>query len=101
MICLAVHPGGEWAASSALDSHIKVWNLNDRGLRADIDTPPSETWAIDFCPTSQSLLVAAAGGSSNQIHVYDALAEGPEDGAWTATSSFVLPTVRLFQQLLN
>ena len=70
VISVAVDPSGVYAASSALDSFIRVWNLEDNSTKAVMETPPSETWQIAFNPVSDTLTVAAAGGSSNRICVW-------------------------------
>ncbi|KAK9829667.1 hypothetical protein WJX72_007240 [[Myrmecia] bisecta] len=72
VISVAVDSTATYAASSALDSYIRVWNLNDNSTKAVLETPPSETWQITFHPSSDPLLVAAAGGSSNMVTIYNA-----------------------------
>ena len=87
VISVAIDPSGEYAASSALDSFIRVWSLEDHMTKDVIETPPSETWAICFNPTSETLQVAAAGGSSNGVSLYNC------DGSGTPVSSMSLPAV--------
>eukprot|EP00884_Botryococcus_braunii_P017001 jgi/Botrbrau1/3985/Bobra.0365s0057.1 len=70
VVSLTVDSTGEHAASSALDSFIRVWNLKDTSTLAVIETPPSETWQLAFNPTSDELLLAAAGGSGNKVVVW-------------------------------
>ena len=46
---------------------LSLCNLpQDSSTKAVIETPPSETWQIKFQPQSDSLIIAAAGGSSRQ-----------------------------------
>eukprot|EP00873_Tetraselmis_striata_P004353 jgi/Tetstr1/424617/TSEL_015139.t1 len=62
---------GNLAASSALDSIIRVWDLVTHETKVTIECPPSETWAIDFSPVvSDTHLVAVAGGSSNKVKIW-------------------------------
>ncbi|KAL3162354.1 hypothetical protein ABBQ32_010037 [Trebouxia sp. C0010 RCD-2024] len=85
VISVDVDPSGEFAASSALDSFIRVWSLQDHITKDVIETPPSETWAICFNPASDTLQIAAAGGSSNGISLYNC------DGSGTPVSTMSLP----------
>ena len=87
VISVAIDPSGEFAASSALDSFIRVWSLQDHITKDVIETPPSETWAICFNPTSDALQIAAAGGSSNGISLYNC------DGSGTPFTTMSLPVV--------
>ena len=74
-VSVAVDPSGTFAASSSLDSFVRVWHLGDSVTKAVIETPPGETWQIAF-PPSQShggpLLIAAAGGASNKVVIWSA-----------------------------
>ncbi len=45
--------------------------LQDSSTKAVIETPPSETWQIKFQPQSDSLIIAAAGGSSSKVVLWD------------------------------
>mmetsp|Transcript_23081 Transcript_23081/g.55228 ORF Transcript_23081/g.55228 Transcript_23081/m.55228 type:complete len:320 (-) Transcript_23081:232-1191(-) len=59
------------AASSALDSLIRVWDLTSLATKAVIECPPSETWGIAFSRSpSESPLIAAAGGSSGTVKLW-------------------------------
>ena len=42
----------------------------DNSTKAVIETPPSETWQIKFHPASDSLILAAAGGSSSKVALW-------------------------------
>lgn len=46
--------------------------LQDNSTKAVIETPPSETWQIKFHPASDTLIVAAAGGSSSKVALWSA-----------------------------
>lgn len=66
-----VDRSGVHCASSSLDSFIRVWNLHDGSTTAVLETPPSETWGIQFHPTSDALTIVAAGGSSGGVSVWE------------------------------
>ncbi len=44
--------------------------LQDTSTLAVIETPPSQTWQLAFNPSSDELLLAAAGGSGNKVVVW-------------------------------
>lgn len=93
VISVAVDPSGEFAASSALDSFIRVWNLESHATKAIIETPPSETWQICFNPTANDLQIAAAGGSSNSVFVYNCDETAPEQDRQKPVTTLSLPAV--------
>jgi len=45
--------------------------MQDSSTKAVIETPPSETWQVKFQPQSDSLIIAAAGGSSSKVVLWD------------------------------
>ncbi len=49
-----------------------VVTVQDNSTKSVIETPPSETWQIKFHPASDSLIIAAAGGSSSKIALWSA-----------------------------
>lgn len=67
VVSVAVDQSGTYAASSALDSVIRVWNLKDSSTQAIIETEPSETWSIAFAPGAEKVTVAAAGAPCSHI----------------------------------
>jgi WD repeat-containing protein 61 len=76
-ISVAVDAGGTFAASSSLDSFVRIWHLEDSVTKAVIETPPGETWQIAFPPPSEAInggpqLIATAGGASNKVVVWSA-----------------------------
>ena len=70
VISVTSDSSGTYAASSSLDSFIRVWNLAEGSTKAVMETPPSETWQIKIHPTAQALTMAAAGGSSHGITIW-------------------------------
>ena len=93
VISVAVDSSGEYAASSALDSFIRVWNLDTHATKAIIETPPSETWQICFHPTTDDLQIAAAGGSSNSVFLYNCNEAAPEQDRQKPVGTLSLPAV--------
>lgn len=72
VVSVAVEATGTYAASSALDSFIRVWSLKDSSTKAIIETQPSETWQITFAPPGDQLQIAAAGGNTNMVKIWSA-----------------------------
>eukprot|EP00798_Chlamydomonas_sp_ICE-L_P003031 gene3031-13056_t len=78
VISAAVDSRGEYAAVSALDSVIRVWNLNDHSTMALIEAVTTETWAVDFMPrTGDQIMLASAGGSRGAVLIWDLGSESP------------------------
>ena len=83
-VSVAVDAGGTFAASSSLDSFVRIWYLDDSVTKAVIETPPGETWQIAFPPSGSNSggggggggggpqLIAAAGGASNKLVIWSA-----------------------------
>lgn len=94
VISVTVDPSGVYAASSALDSFIRVWNLDSHATQAIIETPPSETWQICFNPAAE-LQIAAAGGSSNSVFVYNCSSAVSEQDRQKPASTLSLPAVSM------
>jgi len=71
VISLDIDPSGTYAASSSLDSVIRVWSLEDCNTKCLIETQPSETWRIAFGPPAgDSVILAAAGGSTGNVIIH-------------------------------
>jgi WD repeat-containing protein 61 len=72
VISVSVDPTGEWAASSALDSYIRVWSLKDQNQeRALLESKPTEVWSIAFSPIVDKCIVAGAGGTTGKVKLWD------------------------------
>jgi WD repeat-containing protein 61 len=72
VISVGVDPSGEWAASSALDSYVRVWSLREQNQeRALLESMPTEVWSIAFGPMSDRCLIAAAGGTMGKVKLWD------------------------------
>eukprot|EP01025_Chloroclados_australasicus_P041858 TRINITY_DN44654_c0_g2_i1.p1 TRINITY_DN44654_c0_g2~~TRINITY_DN44654_c0_g2_i1.p1 ORF type:complete len:126 (+),score=7.27 TRINITY_DN44654_c0_g2_i1:135-512(+) len=52
VVSVAADPTGQWAASSALDSYVRVWSLQDHQEKALLESMPTEVWSV--CFTSKS-----------------------------------------------
>lgn len=72
VVSLAVDPTGTFAASSSLDSLIRVWNLHDHSTRALMESATTETWAIALGPEQSdgSLICASAGGTRGSVVIW-------------------------------
>ena len=55
------------AASSSLDSTIRLWDLGTGGLLKTIDAGPVESWSVCFSPDSK---MVATGSHLGKIVVY-------------------------------
>jgi WD40 repeat protein len=71
VISVSVDATGEWAASSALDSYIRVWSLKDQHERALLESMPTEVWSIAFGPYAKKCIIAAAGGTTGKVKLWD------------------------------
>ncbi len=92
VVSTTAHSGGGWCASSALDSSIRVWNTQEEHPQCKvIEAPPSELWGIAFTPGSDPPQLAAAGGTSNKLTLYNV--SHPENPTHLAipTSKVLLP----------
>lgn len=74
VVSVATNSTGEYAASSALDSYIRVWSLKDHSTAAMIEAATTESWSIAFSPEQAgdagSLLLAVAGGTRGSVVVW-------------------------------
>jgi WD repeat-containing protein 61 len=72
VVSVSVDPTGEWAASSALDSYIRVWSLKDQNHeRALLESMPTEVWSVAFSPSKEKCMIAAAGGTTGTVKLWD------------------------------
>lgn len=81
VVSVAVDPSGEWAASSALDSYVRVWSLRDHQERVLLESMPTEVWSVAFAPSRQTCVVAAAGGTRGLVKLWDISAAAPNTKA--------------------
>ena len=54
-------------ASSSLDSHIRIWDVESGAQLRPIDAGPVDAWTITFSPDSKFI---ASGSHSGRIHLY-------------------------------
>lgn len=81
VISVCTDKAGEWAASSALDSYIRVWSLKDGQDRALLESKPAEVWSISCSPVADKCIIAAAGGTTGAVKLWDITALSPGDKA--------------------
>jgi WD40 repeat protein len=67
VVSVATDASGEYAASSALDSYVRVWRLSDHTTAAMIEAATTETWSVAFSPINTELLLAVAGGTRGAV----------------------------------
>lgn len=78
VISLDVDPSGSYAASSSLDSMIRVFGIEDRAMKHLLERPPTESWRTVFgAVTPQSTQLAVAGGSTGRVFTYRGSSEEP------------------------
>lgn len=53
---VAAHPSGVIAASSSLDSFVRVFDVDTNATIATLEAPPSEVWGMQFDPRVISFL---------------------------------------------
>ncbi|KAJ9532847.1 hypothetical protein QJQ45_010870 [Haematococcus lacustris] len=70
VISVAVDASGTLAASSALDSIIRVWDLHTHSTVGLMETASTETWSITFSPQPDSAMLATAGGTRGGVVVW-------------------------------
>ena len=71
VVSVAANSTGTLAASSALDSFVRVWSTEDHSEKVLLESLPTEVWSIAFGPHSDKCLLAAAGGTSGTIKIWD------------------------------
>lgn len=55
VVSVAAHPSGAVAASSSLDSFIRVFDIDSNASIATLEAPPSEVWSMQFDPKVRPL----------------------------------------------
>ncbi|KAG4929579.1 hypothetical protein AAZX31_17G050700 [Glycine max] len=66
---VAAHPLGSVAASSSLDSFVRVFDVDSNATIATLEAPPSEVWQMRFDP--KGAILAVAGGGSASVKLWD------------------------------
>lgn len=96
VVSVATDAQGEYAASSALDSYVRVWSLGDHEMMAMIEAATTEAWSASFSPIRQEtekgpeLLLAVAGGTRAAVVIWGI---NKEDSA-SFKAELSLPAVR-------
>ncbi|XP_028777395.1 WD repeat-containing protein VIP3 [Neltuma alba] len=97
---VAAHPLGSIAASSSLDSFVRVFDVDSNATIATLEAPPSEVWQLKFDPKGS--ILAVAGGSSASVKLWDTSTwelvatlsiprpEGPKPTDRSSSKKFVL-----------
>ncbi|KAL5736951.1 hypothetical protein ACOSQ2_031739 [Xanthoceras sorbifolium] len=82
VVSVAAHPSGVIAASAALDSFVRVFDVDTNATIATLEAPPSEVWQMQFDPKGTTL--AVAGGGSASIKLWDT-------ATWKLIASLSIP----------
>ncbi|KXZ50523.1 hypothetical protein GPECTOR_16g698 [Gonium pectorale] len=68
VVSVAAHGSGHFAVSSALDSLIRVWDVNEHTNNLSvIEMAPTETWTVAFGPAMEYIDLAVSGGTRNTV----------------------------------
>lgn len=67
VIAVAAHPSGAIAASTSLDSFVRIFDVDSNETVATLETPPSEAWLMEFDPKGSVLAVAGGGSASVKL----------------------------------
>ena len=70
-ISVSANATGEVAASSALDSVIRIWHLHTHETLSLIETSATESWSIAFGPQKDALHLATAGGTRGAVVLWN------------------------------
>lgn len=82
VVAVAAHPSGTLAASTSLDSFIRVFDVDSNATVATLETSPSEAWLMQFDPKGEFL--AVAGGGSGSIKLWNT-------STWKLETSLAVP----------
>ncbi|XP_074614053.1 superkiller complex protein 8-like isoform X4 [Acropora palmata] len=69
VVSVDVNLTGTLAASSSLDSHIRIWDLESGKQLKAIDCGPVDTWTVAFSPDSRFIATGSHAGKINLIGV--------------------------------
>eukprot|EP00250_Pteridium_aquilinum_P028251 c36847_g1_i1 orf=109-1074(+) len=67
VVAVAAHPSGSIAASTSLDSFVRIFDVDSNATLAVLETSPSEAWLMQFDPKGSSLAVAGGGSASVKL----------------------------------
>lgn len=82
VVAVAAHPAGTLAASTSLDSYVRVFDVDTNATVATLETPPSEAWLMQFHPKGE--LLAVAGGGSASVKLWNT-------NTWQLEQTFMVP----------
>lgn len=96
VVSVAAHGSGQFAASSALDSLIRAWDVNEQTTTSVIEMAPTETWTVTFGPQTDVIDLAVSGGTRNTVVLWR-IGEGKTEhiGELAAPSVGVIQTIGL------
>ncbi|KAG8185675.1 hypothetical protein JTE90_008945 [Oedothorax gibbosus] len=69
VVSVDINEEGTMAASSSLDSHIRIWDLHSGQQLKSIDAGPVDAWTVTFSPDSKYIATGSHGGKINLFSV--------------------------------
>ncbi|XP_072976112.1 WD repeat-containing protein VIP3 [Typha angustifolia] len=82
VVAVAAHPSGTIAASSSIDSFVRVFYVDSNASIATLEAPPSEVWGMQFDP--KGTVLAVAGGGSATVKLWDT-------SSWQLVATLAVP----------
>uniref|UniRef100_A0A0C9S4R3 TSA: Wollemia nobilis Ref_Wollemi_Transcript_22636_1472 transcribed RNA sequence n=1 Tax=Wollemia nobilis TaxID=56998 RepID=A0A0C9S4R3_9CONI len=82
VVAVAAHPHGRIAASTSLDSFVRVFDVDTNNTISILESPPSEAWNMQFHPKGE--LLAVAGGGSASVKLWNT-------ASWQTDVSLAVP----------
>eukprot|EP01026_Neomeris_dumetosa_P040231 TRINITY_DN33206_c0_g1_i3.p3 TRINITY_DN33206_c0_g1~~TRINITY_DN33206_c0_g1_i3.p3 ORF type:complete len:177 (-),score=24.46 TRINITY_DN33206_c0_g1_i3:89-619(-) len=70
-ISLTTNSRGTWAAASFMDSYVRVWDTDTRETECVLDNNATEVWQVALQPGNDCRLLAAAGGTTGLIALWN------------------------------
>eukprot|EP01025_Chloroclados_australasicus_P035598 TRINITY_DN36261_c0_g1_i2.p1 TRINITY_DN36261_c0_g1~~TRINITY_DN36261_c0_g1_i2.p1 ORF type:complete len:343 (+),score=30.42 TRINITY_DN36261_c0_g1_i2:59-1087(+) len=70
-ISLTTNTKGTWAAASFMDSQVRVWDTHTREHECILDNNATEVWQVALQQGPECRLLAAAGGTTGQVALWN------------------------------
>jgi len=70
VVSVDINEEGNFAASSSLDSHIRLWDLGSGEQAQNIDAGPVDAWTICFSPDAKLIATASNRMNNSKINLY-------------------------------
>ena len=86
VLSVDINAQGNMAASSSLDAHIRLWDIETGKQVKSIDAGPVDAWTICFSPDSRLL---ASGSHTGKINLFG-VESGKKESALDTRGKFTL-----------